>query len=161
MESPLGPSLAHAFLSHHEQNCQDSCPLEYRTSYYRRYVDDIFVLFKSSDHLKRFQSYLNSCHVNMSFTIETKQNNKISFLDVNVIREQGKFITNVYRKPSFCGVYTHFDSFISDTYKIGMIYTLVNRCFRICSNWSMFHQQLILLREIFQKNGYPENFIDI
>ena len=24
----------------------------------------------------------------------------------------------------------------------------------------MFHQQLILLREIFQKNGYPENFID-
>ena len=26
--------------------------------------------------------------------------------------------------------------------------------------WSMFHQQLILLKEIFQKNGYPENFID-
>ena len=24
----------------------------------------------------------------------------------------------------------------------------------------MFHQQLILLREIFQKNGYPENVID-
>ena len=40
-----------------------------------------------------------------------------------------------------------------------MIYTLINRCFRICSSWSMFHQQLILLREIFQKNGYPENFI--
>ena len=41
-----------------------------------------------------------------------------------------------------------------------MIYTLVNRGFRICSTWSMFHQQLILLREIFQKNSYPENFID-
>ena len=24
----------------------------------------------------------------------------------------------------------------------------------------MFHSQLMLLREIFQKNGYPENFID-
>ena len=24
----------------------------------------------------------------------------------------------------------------------------------------MFHQQLVLLRKIFQKNGYPENFID-
>ena len=24
----------------------------------------------------------------------------------------------------------------------------------------MFHEQLILLREIFQKNDYPENFID-
>ena len=71
-----------------------------------------------------------------------------------------KFTTSVYRKPTFSGVYTHFDSFLPDTYKIGMIYTLANRCFRICSSWSMFHQQLILLREIFKKNGYPENFID-
>ena len=160
MGSPLGPSLANAFLTHHEQDWLDSSPLEYRPLYYRRYVDDIFVLFKSSDHLKRFQSYLNSCHVSMSFTIETEQENKISFLDVNVIREQGEFITSVYRKPTFSGVYTHFDSFLPDTYKIGMIYTLANRCFRICSSWSMFHQQLILLREIFKKNGNPENFID-
>ena len=41
-----------------------------------------------------------------------------------------------------------------------MIYTLVNRCFRICSSWSMFHQQLILLRETFQRNGYPGNLVD-
>ena len=47
----------------------------------------------------------------MSFTIETEQNNKISFLDVNVIREQRKFTTSVYRKPTFCGVYTHSESF--------------------------------------------------
>ena len=31
----------------------------------------------------------------MSFTIETKQNNKISFLDFNVIREQGNFVTSI------------------------------------------------------------------
>ena len=96
MGSPLGLSLANAFLTHHEQDWLHSSSLEYRPLYYRRYVDDIFVLFKSSDHLKRFQSYLNSCHVSMSFTIETEQENKISFLDVNVIREQGGFITSVY-----------------------------------------------------------------
>ena len=62
----------------------------------------------------------------MSFNIETEQNNKISFLDVNVIREQGKFVTNFYRKPTFSGVYTHFDSFLPDTYKIGVIYTLID-----------------------------------
>ena len=154
MGSRLGPSLANAFLAHHEQNWLDNCPLEYRPLYYHRYVDDIFVLFISSDHL-------NSCHVNMSFTIETVQNNKISFPDVNVIREQGKFVTSVYRKPTFSDVYTYFDSFfLPDSYKIAMIYTLMNRCFRMCSSWSMFHQYLILLREIFQKNGYPENFIE-
>ena len=111
MGSPLGPSLANAFLTH--SDWLDSSPLEYRPLYYRRYVDDIFVLFKSSDHLKRFQSYLNSCHVSMSFTIETEQENKISFLDVSVIREQGEFITSVYRKPTFSRVYTHFDSFFT------------------------------------------------
>ena len=112
MGSPSGPSLANAFLTHHEQDWLDSSPLEYRPLYYRRYVDDIFVLFKPPDHyLKRFQSYLNFCHVSMSFTIETEQKNKISFLDVNVIREQGEFITSVYRKPTSSGVYTHFDRF--------------------------------------------------
>ena len=91
----------------------------------------------------------------MSFTVETEQNNKISFLDGSVIREQGKFVTSVYRKPFFRGVYTYFDGFLPDTCKTGMIYTLISRCFRICSSWSLFHQRLILLREI-----YPENFID-
>ena len=33
----------------------------------------------------------------MTFTVETDQNNKISFLDVNITSEQGKFITGVYR----------------------------------------------------------------
>ena len=53
---PLELSLANVFLPHHEQNWLDSCPLEYRPLYYQRYVDDMFVLFKLLDHLKRFQS---------------------------------------------------------------------------------------------------------
>ena len=53
-----------------------------------------------------------------------------SFSGVNVIREKGKFITSVYRKPTFSGVYTHFDSFLPDTYKIAMICTIVKDVFR-------------------------------
>ena len=36
----------------------------------------IIYFFKSSDHLKRFKSYLNSGYINMSSTIETEQSNK-------------------------------------------------------------------------------------
>ena len=57
----------------------------------------------------------------MSFTIEPELNNKISFLDVNFVLEQGKFITSFYRKPTFSCVFTHFDSFLPGTYKISMI----------------------------------------
>ena len=42
---------------------------------YRRYVDDIFVLFKSKEHLKLFVNYMNSKHSNIKFTFETEDSN--------------------------------------------------------------------------------------
>ena len=57
-----------------------------------------------------------------------------SFLDVEVSRERNKFATIVYRKPTFSGVYMYFDSFLPTTYKFGIIYALVFRCFSICCN---------------------------
>ena len=33
MGTPLGPSVANAFLAHHEENWLDSCPLKYRPLY--------------------------------------------------------------------------------------------------------------------------------
>ena len=83
MESPLEPSLGNAFLSYHEKNWLNSCPQGFKPVFYRRYVDDIFVFFKSNDHLKHFQEFLNSCHINMSF------------------------LTTIYRKPTFSGVYSN------------------------------------------------------
>ena len=96
----------------------------------------------------------------MSFSMETEKENKLSFLDVEFIREQGKFTTTVYRKPTFSGVYSNFESFLPSVYKFDMVYTLVYRCFRISSNWTQFHTELTFLKEIFRKNGYLENFID-
>ena len=138
----------------------ENCPGEFKPVYYRRYVDDIFVLFKSQDHLVKFRDYFNKCHPNMSFTFEQEKNGKLSFLDVEVSHQGNKFVTTVYRKPTFSGVYTHFDSFLPSTYKFGMIYTLVFRCFRICSDWNKFHNEIILLKDIFLKNGYTVSFID-
>ena len=142
MGSPLGPSLANAFLSYHEKNWLNSCPQGFKPVFYQRYVDDIFVLFKSNDHLKYFQEFLNSCHINMSFSMETERQNKFSFLDIEVIREQGKFSTRIYRKPTFIGVYNSFESFLPSVYKFGMVCTLVYICFRICSDWKEFHAEL-------------------
>ena len=51
----------------------------------------------------------------MSFAIENEKQSKMSFLDVQVICEDKTFTTCVYR--TFSGVYTHFDSFLSSTYK--------------------------------------------
>ena len=58
--SPLGPTLANAFLCFHEQIWLNDFPEDFKPVYYRRYVDDIFALFHSPDHLENFTSYLNS-----------------------------------------------------------------------------------------------------
>ena len=51
---------------------------------YKRYVDDIFVLFKSKEHLKLFVNYMNSKHKNIKFTFETEDSNNFPFLDVKI-----------------------------------------------------------------------------
>ena len=107
----LGPTLANAFLVYQEKNWLERCPPGYRPFYCRMYVGDIFVLFNSPEHLKGFQNYLNSHHVNIFFTIGNEKDNRTSFHDLNIIHEQDKFTTSVYRKTTFCRIYTHFDSF--------------------------------------------------
>ena len=73
--------------------------------------------------------------------------------------KKGSLLTNAYRKPTFSGVYTHFESYLSATYKFGMVYTLAYRCFRICSDRTKFTQELRSLKGAFLKNAYPSGFI--
>ena len=110
MGSPLRPTLANAFLCHFERLWLDSCPPEFKPVVYRRYVDDIFVLFKSKDHLLLFTKHLNTRHKNLKFTFDLEQNNSFSFLDVKITHRSNGFSTSVFRKGTFSGVFTNFDS---------------------------------------------------
>ena len=112
MGSPLRPTMANVFLSFYEVKWLEQCPKGFKPVFYRRYVDDIFVLFESAEHLSKFCDYFNTRHPNMSFSFEEEKNGKLSFLDVEVSREKGKFVTTVYRKSTFSGVYTHFENFL-------------------------------------------------
>ena len=96
-----------------------------------------------------------TCHLH--FNVKSKTN---SFPDVQIIREDNTFTTSVYRKPTLSGVYIHFDSFLPSTYKFGTVYTLAYRCLRIFSSWTKLHNDLVCLKEIFLKNGYPEDFVN-
>ena len=77
MGSPLGPQLANAFMSFHEKTWLKDCPIEYKPKFYRRYVDDIFVLFEDIQKFEKFKSYLNSKHPNIKFTSELENNKHV------------------------------------------------------------------------------------
>ena len=112
MGSPLGPTLANLFLVYCEYKWLEKCPLQFRPKYYRRYVDDIFLMFESRDHVKKFCKYMNLRHLNIQFTCEVESNNKISLLDISVTRINNKLTTSLYCKKTFSGVYLNFNSFL-------------------------------------------------
>ena len=117
-----------------------------------------FVLF--TDHLKKSQNCLNSKHRNIRFTGEKEQNNSIPFWDVLITRTSNSFNTSVYHKPTFSGVYSNFNSFISEEYKVGFIFTLLLWTFSIVSDFSRFHSEVCHLKEILKRNAFPIKLID-
>ena len=160
MGSPLGPNLANIFLRHHERKWLENCPSEFKPAYYRRYVDDIFLLFDNHDDLEKFKMYMNIQHPNMNFTSEAEENDALPFLDVFVQRIASGFVTSVYRKPTFSGVYTHFDSYIPSVYKSSLVSTLLYRSYTICSNWKQIDIEINNIKSFMVKNGFPSHHLD-
>ena len=118
-------NLAYAFSFFHEQIWLNEYPDEFKPTYYRKYVDNIFVLFRSPDHLEKFRNYLNSKHRNITFTCEKEQNNSMAFLDVLITRTSNGFKISAYRKPTFSAAYSYLNSFISEECKLGSVSTLL------------------------------------
>ena len=155
MGSPVGPSIANAFLCFHEQIWLNGFPEDFKPVYYRRYADNIFALFRSRDHLEKFTNYLNSKQKNIKFTYEKESNNSLRFLDILISRSENGFKTSVYHKPTFSGVYSKFNSFVYDQYKICLIFTLLFRTLSIVSDFSRFHVEVCQLKKILRKNAFP------
>ena len=108
MGFPLGPILANIFVGFQERHLFDRFP---KPSIYLHYVDDTFVSFRSRSDALAFFDILNQLHSSLTFTIEEENNGQLPFLDVLVERCDSSFITLVYRKPTFTGLYLNWHSF--------------------------------------------------
>ena len=120
----------------------------------------IFLFFLSQKlKLSRFKiCRSNTCHPKMKFTYE-KEQKYFNFPDVKVIRENIVFTTSVYCKPTFSGVYTHFNSYMLLNYKFNLVSTFF-RSFTVWCDMSIFYQEICKIKDIFIKNDYSEGFVD-
>ena len=155
MGSPLGPTFANIFLSHHEQKWLEECPSSFKPTAYFRYVDDTFTIFKDRSHSTSFLNYLNNKHPNISFTIETETDHKLSFLDTTISSAGGSFTCEVFRKETFTGLATSFYSNCCQQFKLNSMRTLIHRAFHLSSSYSLFHSEINFLSNFFSNNGYP------
>ena len=160
MGSPLGPVLANIFMSSLEttalHNFTGSLPL-----FYRRYVDDTFLVFENRSQMIDFFHYMNSqCH-QIKFTMDEEQSGKLAFLDVLVCKDSnGSVSTSLYRKHTFSGLYLKWDSFTPKEFKRGLVNCLVHRAWKLCSSYEGFHKEMEVVKSILLDNGYPLSFVE-
>ena len=63
-----------------------SSPIEFKPKRYERYVNDIFVMFRSRNHIEQFLDYMNIKHPNTRFTFEIEDEDSFSFLEAETIK---------------------------------------------------------------------------
>ena len=156
----ISPTLANIFLCHHETMWLEECPLAFKPVFYRRYVDDTFVLFREQSHIKLFLDYLNEKHQRIKFTVEIEKHGCLSFLDVLVSKIQSGFETNTFHKATDTGLGLKFDSAVSSRYKFNLIDCLLDRAYKINSNYKNLCSEFEKLRKFFCQNGYGLNLIE-
>ena len=160
MGSPLGPTFANIFMCALEENFLNNCPDHFKPIFYKRYVDDTFLLFKEENHASLFLNYVNTFHENIKFSMEIENNSKLSFLDILISRSNGQYMTGIFRKDTFTGLGLNFFSHSPLSFKINSCKTLLSRAFSLCSNWQKFHEEVSFLRSYFLKNCYPAFIFD-
>ena len=104
MDSPLGATVPDVFLCHLIEQWMSNFPINYKPTSHIRYVDDAFLLFSSKLYVTKYLNYMNSKHQKIKFMVKREENNSLSFLDIKLFRDSGKFQTSVYRKSTFSGV---------------------------------------------------------
>ena len=132
MGSPLAHVLAIVFMCKFEEDAFSSF-IGISPSFYRRYVDDSFLIFDRKESVKPFFDYLNSLHPNIKFTKEEENNEHdfFPFLDIKIKRCSNKFVTQTYYKPTYTGLYTNWNSLTPRAYKINLVKCLLFRAFKI------------------------------
>ena len=129
-------------------------------TFYRRYVDDIFLTFENEECALSFLDYLNNRHPNIKFTKDGNlKPGVLPFLDV-LIKNQGKLVTSVYHKDSYTGLLTNFRSFIPHVYKRMLVNTLTDRTFKINNTWHGFDLDIKKMTSFLCKNMFPIKMVE-
>ena len=135
MGSSLAPVLANIILTEFKRVIVSDLINEGVIKFYKCYVDDT-LLIKPSD-ISSVLAKFNSFDRNLNFTVDTFLDGLIHFLDIKVSVHG----TDIYRKETHTGQYTHFSSFERFPRKTAWVKSLFHRAFMICSNKTYFNNQ--------------------
>ena len=156
----MAPVLANVFNGIYECKWLNDYNLD-KPKFYLRYVDDILAAFDKQQDSLNFLNFLNKRHCNIKFVIEKQINHSIAFLDVFISCINNQNLTlQTYHRSTYRGLFLHFKSFTSFSYKISLIKYLIEGSFKICNNWNSFHNDIENIKSNLIQNAYLPFLID-
>ena len=163
MGTKLAPAYANIFMGALENSILSHAPL--KPSYYRRFIDDIFVLWPHSEaDLKIFLLHMNSFHPSIKFTSEFDIN-RITFLDVNVYKGPNSLSTKkldieTHIKPTNKQAYIHAKSHHPPGASKGLAIGEMKRYLRMNSRIETFNHFNAKLKANLKRRGYSNRLIN-
>ena len=149
MGNPISPILVDIVMQDLENDALHK--LEFQVPFYFRYVNDI-LLCVPKQQIAYTQKIFNSYSNYLQITIEKSTNNRISFLDLLIIKNNDNTISlDWYRKPTFSGRFLNYYSHHPIATNIGVICKLVDRSMKLADG--KFHQKNIKLIKQFLINN--------
>ena len=153
MGGSLGPVMANIILTEFERIVINPLINSGIIKLYCRYVDDTLLLIKHDD-IDFLLNQFHSFDRDIRFTYDVFSDEPPHFLDLNL--DGNKF--SIYRKHTFTGQYTHFDSFVPWKHRIAWILSLLGCINKICSPTKLV-QELQFLKKIASWNVYPKRVV--
>lgn len=161
MGSKMSPNFSSLYVASFENEfvLNQRNPFYFNIKLWRRYVDDIFVIFEGSiQSLMDFYNYLNSSHQHLKFSLNHSVS-AISFLDIMIRREDNRLITDLYRKETDKCSFLHANSFHPPHMKKSLPISQFNRVKRICTKQMDYVKQADELEHRFRMRGYREEWV--
>jgi hypothetical protein len=151
MSSPLSPVIANFLMDHFEEPTlkgQATSPSAGSAAWTTRP--------QGSSNLLEFLDHLKSIHENIQFTMETKRDGHLPFLDVATYRKpDGSPCHKVYRKTTQTNLYIISYTRHHPSNKQAVLSTLVHTARSLCDQNSL-HSELDYLRTTFRESGYSD-----
>ena len=167
MGTPMAASYANVYMGNMEKKMLDAYERKtgLRPSFWYRFLDDVIFLWSHGDEkLQDFLTFMQNFTENEKMRTKLKftfdYGKKVSFLDTQVIIENGGIRTDLYSKPTDAHLYLRSNSCHPTSCKKGLVKAEMLHVQRICSLDTDYRKQSEVMRSHFLKRGFENDSIN-
>jgi hypothetical protein len=131
--------------------------------YYKRYVDDILIIYHhSKTNETTLSNQINNIDNHLEFKTTTEDNNTINYLDISIHRNNTNVDICIYRKPTETGTIIHSTSNHPFEQKMAAFNSYIHRLLNMPLTNRARHEEWITILAIAETNGYqPHTVYDL